>query len=328
MPTKIAVTIGDINGIGPEVILKSLLHFQDVEDAEFILFGPKDAYTYWIQKLRFLDSSDFFANDENSIRIAEPDNLPSVSFSIGNPTSTSGAIAAKSLTKAVEMALAGEVDAIVTAPISKYALQQAGYPHPGHTEFLSELSGGNTPVMLMVTGDVRIAVATTHVPLKDVPELITYELLTDRVLVLHHELVDRFGIEAPRIALTALNPHAGENGKIGREEIETISDVVIELQKQGLHVSGPYPADAIFARLNMNKLQDAYLAMYHDQGLIPFKMLSRGKGINYTCGLPFIRTSPDHGTAFDIAGQNKADESSMMEAIQIAISHGSYSKRS
>ncbi|MCA9731436.1 MAG: 4-hydroxythreonine-4-phosphate dehydrogenase PdxA [Deferribacteres bacterium] len=328
MAVKIAITIGDINGIGPEIILKSLPHLESENDIEFVLIGAQKAFSFWSQKIFQSDINTLLEQSAANVRVIEPAGLGQFDISIGKPTFASGLIAGKSIIKAVEMALSGEVDAIVTAPISKFALQQAGFNYPGHTEFLAELSGDRPPVMLMVTGNIRIAVATTHVPLKDVAQLIHQELLIEKVEVLQRELINRFGIKNPSILITALNPHAGENGKIGHEEIQTIEKAIDVLRIKGIKVAGPYAADATFARMNKENVHDAYLAMYHDQGLIPFKIFSRGKGINYTCGLPFVRTSPDHGTAFDIAGKSEADQSSMMEAIRIAISHGKYCKRS
>ncbi len=323
---KIGITIGDINGIGPEVIIRALSSLPVAADEQICLIGPQAAFYFWGERVGDNLWREVLRNRGAALSIVEPDEIPSPQFTIGQPTEVSGKIAARSIISATELALSGKIDAIVTAPISKNALQRAGYNFPGHTEFFASLADVCTPVMLMMTEKIRIAVATTHVPLKSVAALVTVKMLVEKIEILHRELQDRFGIRHPGIAVTALNPHAGEGGKIGSEETEVIEVALRAVQKKGIDATGPYPADSLFS-YNAGPYVDAYLAMYHDQGLIPFKMLAAGKGVNYTCGLPFIRTSPDHGTAFDIAGRNRANFSSMLEAIRRAKSQGSINRR-
>ena len=224
--------------------------------------------------------------------------------------------------EAVQNALASlpadwkKIDVLVTAPINKHTIQEAGFNYPGHTEYLGEKLGG-TPLMLLCANDLRIAVVTGHVPLKNISEKISKENVYNKIIQLHTSLVKDFGIRKPKIAVLGLNPHAGENGAIGDEEMKSIIPA-IEKAKDTMFVYGPYSADGFFGK-NTQAQFDGVLAMYHDQGLIPFKTLAFGTGVNFTAGLDFVRTSPDHGTAYDIAGKQMADESSFREAIYTAI---------
>ncbi len=324
MNPRIAITIGDKNGIGPEVVLKSLSHPNLPKDANYCVISPAEIIKAWGNRLGI---------DAFSIPVVKFDKISEYPQSFVEPpfagndrtlepgaaTRESGELAAASIEYAAKLAMDGRVDAIVTAPISKLALRMAGFQFPGHTEFLAHLSGDSTPVMLLIAGEFRVAVATTHLALKDVPQALTQERLLKVACVLDDELKTRFGISEPKIALTGLNPHAGESGEFGREEIEVISPAIEKLRKEGVRAEGPFPADALFSRIRTVQKYDAYLTMYHDQGLIPVKMLAAGKGVNYTCGLPFVRTSPDHGTAFEIAGKNVASPESMLEAIRLAV---------
>ena len=210
------------------------------------------------------------------------------------------------------------LDALVTAPIHKKGMQDAGFQYPGHTEYLTSELGGKESLMLMVNGDLRIGVVTNHLPLKDVAAAITKEQIIKKLKILHETLKKDFGKEKPTIAILGLNPHAGDDGMLGEEEEKIIRPVVIESKKRGMIVNGPFSADGFFGSGQYRKF-DAILAMYHDQGLIPFKTLSFGEGVNFTAGLPAVRTSPDHGTAFDIAGANIADPSSFRQALFLAI---------
>ncbi|KAA3619810.1 MAG: 4-hydroxythreonine-4-phosphate dehydrogenase PdxA [Calditrichaeota bacterium] len=327
-PVQIGITIGDINGIGPEVIIKSLLKLPRAARVNFQIIGSRQSLDFWSTKVKNTSWESLIKENGINAKIVEPSRLPGPVFNLRHPTENSGKIAALSIVRAAELASENKIDAIVTSPISKYAIQEAGFNFPGHTEFLAHLAGDKLPVMLMIAGKIRIAVATTHIPIKDVAAQLSVEMLCQKVKILQRELVLRFKINNPQIVLTSLNPHAGEGGKIGDEEIEVIGKAVTKLKAEGVAVLGPFPADALFSRGAENSAYDACMTMYHDQGLIPFKIFSRGRGVNYTCGLPFIRTSPDHGTAYDIAGQNRADESSMMEAIRVAISLGATNKTS
>jgi 4-hydroxythreonine-4-phosphate dehydrogenase len=215
------------------------------------------------------------------------------------------------------LALAGRAGALVTAPIHKAALARAGFSHPGHTEFLQALAGGPPVVMMLASDALRVVPATIHVALRDVPALLTPTLLEQAIRVTHAGLVRDFGIDRPRIAVAGLNPHAGEEGRMGTEDVEVIAPVVARLRAEGMRLSGPHPADTLFHAAARARY-DAALCMYHDQALIPVKTLAFDEGVNVTLGLPFVRTSPDHGTAFDIAGQGVANPSSMIAALRMA----------
>ena len=216
------------------------------------------------------------------------------------------------------MAKTGQAAALVTAPISKKALiDGAGFAFPGHTEFLADQAGVDRVVMMLAGPDLRVVPVTIHIPLADVPATLTIDLIVETVEVLARDLVARFGIGSPRIALAGLNPHAGEGGAMGREEIEVIAPAIAALQAKGHAVTGPWPADTMFHAAARARF-DAALCMYHDQALVPLKTLAFDEGVNVTLGLPFVRTSPDHGTAFDIAGQDKADPTSMIAALRLA----------
>lgn len=213
--------------------------------------------------------------------------------------------------------MSGEIDAIVTAPISKESTHLAGSHFPGHTEMLKELTGADEAVMMFEGGSFRVVLVTIHTALRNVPDLITKESVLSVIKITHRALVDKFRIPQPKIAVCGLNPHAGESGAFGDEEIVHIAPAVSEAREFGVGITGPLPADTLFYYANQGKW-DAVVAMYHDQGLIPFKMLSFNVGVNLTLGLPIIRTSPDHGTAFNIAWQGVADPSSMIAAVKVA----------
>lgn len=279
---KIGITLGDPRGIGPEVIRKSLADPQIQNLAEFIVYGSEETKsgTSW---------EDVSA----------------------------GHAVISWLDHAVKDALMNKIDAIVTGPISKKSLEAAGYPWPGHTEFLSEKTGRHPVVMMMASPALKVSLVTIHLPLKEVPSKISKEKISDTVRITCDSLKKYWGLEKPRVAVCGLNPHAGEEGVLGKEEIELIGPTLDQLRKQGYELTGPCVPDAVFHQAYHGDF-DAVVCMYHDQGLIPFKMLHFQEGVNVTLGLPVIRTSPDHGTAFDLTGQNKADPSSMKAAIQLA----------
>jgi 4-hydroxythreonine-4-phosphate dehydrogenase len=229
--------------------------------------------------------------------------------------------------EAVKAAIAGGIDAVVTAPISKESTHLAGSKFPGHTEMLKELTGADEAVMMFEGGSFRVVLVTIHTALKEVPKLITKESVLSVIKITHSTLVNQFKIKDPKIVVCGLNPHAGESGAFGDEEIVHITPAVAEARKQGIGVTGPLPADTLFFYANQGKW-DAVVAMYHDQGLIPFKMVSFNVGVNMTLGLPIIRTSPDHGTAFNIAWQGVADPSSMTAAVKLAARLASEPKKS
>jgi 4-hydroxythreonine-4-phosphate dehydrogenase len=235
----------------------------------------------------------------------------------GQPDPANASTLLSGLKLAVEGCLRGDYSGLVTAPLAKSVIADSGVPFTGHTEFLAEHSGAKLPVMLLVAGDLRVALASTHLPLREVPDAITGESLNNVLTILHHDLQTKFGIENPEIVVCGLNPHAGEGGHLGTEDAAIIAPVIAALAAKGMNVRGPLPADTAFTPAAGNK--DAVLAMYHDQGLPVLKFAGFGHAVNVTLGLPIIRTSVDHGTAFDIAGQGKADTGSMIAAIKLAI---------
>jgi 4-hydroxythreonine-4-phosphate dehydrogenase len=236
----------------------------------------------------------------------------------GRLSAEAGRTAHTAILEAVRLARAGKVEGIVTAPISKAALHLAGVRHPGHTEILQHACRTRTVAMVLATRGLRVGLITIHEPLSRVPRVLTRALLRDRLRVLHAALRRDWGIARPRIAVLGLNPHAGEEGDIGREEITVIRPVLRALRTEGIIAGGPFPADAFFGRMEPGDW-DLVAAMYHDQGLAPLKMAARGRGVNITAGLPIIRTSPDHGTAFDRAAQGGADPESLIEAVLLAV---------
>jgi len=301
LPT-IAITVGDPNGIGPEVIGKALSKKEIQQICHPVVIGPLSLFKQLAKKGQ-VSSPEF--NEEIKLRP-------------GEVNKSGGMIAGKALEMALELALTGEARAVVTAPISKESLNLAGYSYPGHTEFFAEKTRVEDVVMILMSDGFRVGLVTTHCALSEVAQLLTSKKIVRKLQIANQDLQRRFKITNPRIAVAALNPHAGENGMFGHQEREIITPAITAARKLGMDVSGPFPADTLFARVDKQKF-DLYLAMYHDQGLIPLKMKAFGKGVNYTAGLPFIRTSPDHGTAFDIAGKGMADSSSMEEAIKLAV---------
>lgn len=323
---RVAITTGDINGIGPEIVLKAVAELEEIP-VQWVLVDPAGVLPWWLEKLSLPRPSWRVCttlpqpeeDTAKAILLVDEREADKASVDIGRPTSLSGRIAHLALTRAIDLALHGQAAAVVTAPVSKLAVQLAGIAFSGQTELLAERCNVSTPVMMLIGKTLRVAVLTRHVPLARVASLISKDLVLNSLFVLAKDLRGRFRIPAPRIAVCGLNPHAGEGGTLGREEVDIIAPAVRAAQEAGLLVEGPLPADALFSRVLAKESFDVVLAMYHDQGLIPIKMIAGGAGVNYTAGLPFVRTSPDHGTAFDIAGTNTADPTSMKEAIRLAI---------
>lgn len=321
---RIAITCGEPAGIGPEIALRAAL---DVADADCLLIGDAaqlKALAMLIAPARVpraLGSIAEFGNHRGELCVLDrPLAVPAVP---GQLDARNGAAVLAMLDAAIDAARHGQVDAIVTAPVQKSTINDAGFAFTGHTEYLAEKTGTEQVVMMLAgqtdDGMLRVALATTHLALADVPAAITLEALTTTLRLLRHDLVHRFGMDEPRILVTGLNPHAGEGGYLGREEIDVITPAIELARAQGWQVSGPYPADTLF---QPRYLQDAdcVLAMYHDQGLPVLKHATFGRGVNITLGLPIIRTSVDHGTALDLAaaGLGSADHASMIEAIRVA----------
>jgi 4-hydroxythreonine-4-phosphate dehydrogenase len=324
---RLAITMGDPAGVGPEIIVKAcrrLLPRVEAGGLHLLVIGRRSALEAAQALLH--ESLRFGANDGAPLGFLAAGNEDApVSFGMLSPEG--GRFAYLAVDRAVELALAGRVDAIVTAPLNKEALNLAGYHYAGHTDMLAALTKTRSSVMLLAHGAMRVGHVTTHVALADVPRLLTPERLR-RTIDLTHDAVRDLGVAAPRLAVAALNPHAGEGGLFGRQDIEITTPVVEQCRGAGIDVSGPVPGDTVFVKLRARQF-DAVVAMYHDQGHIPVKLLgfdvdpATGEwralsGVNITLGLPVIRTSVDHGTAFDIAGKGIANEESLIEAIEYA----------
>jgi len=316
---RIACTIGDINGIGPEVLLKALSLSAIHDQCRCLIVGSRRLISTYARAIPCGPIEEADEGIAAGGRLVPIVDIPTdAEIALGQVMPDAGRLAGESIRRAATMAIAGEVDAVVTMPVSKTALNAGGFDFPGHTEMLAALGGGR-PLMMLIAHGMRVAVATSHVSLANVPRLITWALLEEKLRDLHESLRRDFGIDRPRIAVLALNPHGGEDGLFGREELDVIGPSVRRLASEGIEVMGPLAADGFFARYVPGEY-DAILAMYHDQGLIPLKMFARGGGVNYTAGLPIVRTSPDHGTAFSIAGLGIADETSTIEAIVASAS--------
>lgn len=316
----VGVSIGDLNGIGPEVVLKSFEDPRMLELCTPVIFAN-------VKMLSFLRKS--FDSTANLHGIDRLDQLihgrinvlnvwrESFPLAWGELNDVVGKYALKSFTSAVEALKAKHIDVLVTAPLHKYNIQNEEFKFPGHTDYLNQELEGDA-LMFMVSDELRVGLLTEHIPVTEVSKYVTPGRLSQRIKTLHETLIADFGIRKPKIAVLGLNPHCGDHGVIGKEDDEVIKPTVKLLNEQGILAFGPYAADAFFGN-EMYQQFDAVLAMYHDQGLIPFKTLSFGQGVNVTAGLERIRTSPDHGTAFDIAGKNKADASSFTKAVYTAI---------
>ncbi len=319
---RVGITHGDTNGIGYELILKTFGETAMLELCTPIVYGSPKIAAY---HRKAIDSTTNF-NLINSADEAVDGVLNLVScfdeevkVELGSPTSESGRSAFLSLERAVREYKEGLYDVLVTAPICKSAIQSANFQFPGHTEYLSDRFGGEKePLMLLCNNLMRVALVSTHLPISQVAESITQESLQQKIELLYTTLCRDFCLSAPRIAVLALNPHAGDKGLLGKEEEEIIAPVLQACTEKGMPVFGPYAADGFFGA-GSYKAFDAVLAMYHDQGLAPFKALSMADGVNYTGGIDIIRTSPDHGTAYDIAGKGIADECSFRAAVYAAI---------
>lgn len=307
---RIAISIGDVAGIGPEIALRSIVA---TAPHEVLLVGPAN--------LIELAASRFpFSRDR--VTVVDTGSIDPAALFSGRTSVESGAASHAAVVRGATLVLEGRADALVTAPISKTAWTRAGHLEPGHTELIGHLTGGR-PVMGFVGeeadgAELRLALATIHEPIRALPELITAERVLATIEIFARDLCERFGIAQPRIGVAGLNPHAGEAGKFGCEDAEAIAPACALARERGILADGPIPGDALFTP-RLRRAYDALIAMYHDQGLAPFKALTSGSGVNVTLGLPIIRTSPDHGTAFDKAGREGVDPASMESAIRLAI---------
>ncbi len=319
MNIRIALSIGDINGIGPEIILKALQNTK-VPFTPVIL-GSASIIDYYKRILgirldyHYAESEDEIVDRKvNVLNILDKEE---VDLQPGTISEEAGHIAMQAVARGVELCTSGKASALVTAPLSKKAINRAGYRVPGHTEFLAEKTKSTEYMMIMVNEGLRVGLATIHVPLQRVVPLLNTPNITRFIRIMHRSLVRDFNIAEPGIAVLGVNPHASDGGVIGTEEEKMIKPSLQNVQVDGIKADGPFPADGFFGNRTYKKY-DGVLAMYHDQGLIPFKTLSFNKGVNFTAGLPFIRTSPDHGTAFDIAGTNQASPESFIVAMNQA----------
>lgn len=320
--TIIAITQGDINGIGYEVILKTLAEPRVYDDFVPVIYGSSKAAGFYRKQL---DIQGLNLNIINTVEEAHAKKVniinctdEEIRVEPGKATEEAGKAAFAALERATADMQKGLVDALVTAPINKKNIQSAEFHFPGHTEYLEQVFGEkNSSLMLLVNDVMRVAVVTGHIPVKNIAPVITKELILEKLKTLNQSLKQDFTVIRPRIAVLGLNPHAGDEGVIGDEEETIIKPALAEAQKEGLLCFGPYAADGFFGSGHFNKF-DGILAMYHDQGLIPFKTVSMDSGVNYTAGLSAVRTSPAHGTAYDLAGQNLASEESFRQALFMA----------
>jgi 4-hydroxythreonine-4-phosphate dehydrogenase len=316
----LAFTCGDFNGIGPEIVLKSLVHPSTRRICQPVLVGPMAVFESVARRFRLklnFQRTSLHANLKGIIPVIDIGDGIEADITYGIPTKVSGKSAGAALEKAVELCMNGTVDAMVTAPSSKEALNTAGYNFPGQTEMITLLSRSHRVAMMLISQQLKIGLVTIHTAIRDVAQQISREKLFEKLEIVDDSLRKDFRIKNPRIAILALNPHAGEHGLIGSEESSILSPFIEEAKGKGFLAGGPFPADGFFGTAAYKNF-DAVLAMYHDQGLIPLKMIAFDQGVNFSAGLKIVRTSPDHGTAYDIAGKNKANISSMLKAIQTA----------
>jgi len=318
IPKPVALSCGEPAGIGSEIALKA---WQALRREEVFFWMGDPAHLPDGARFEIIDTP------ERAAEVME-DALPVLAFDFpepvqfGQPNSKNAPFVVDVLKQGIKLVRSGRAAALCTLPIHKQALQDgATFAYPGHTEFLAAYSGSKRPVMMLAGPELKVVPATIHIPLSDVPRALNKTDLEEVIVITHEGLKTYFQIPHPRIVVAGLNPHAGENGKFGQEDIEIIQPVIQKLQQKGLAISGPHSADTLFHKAARERY-DAAVAMYHDQALIPIKTIDFDKGVNHTLGLPFIRTSPDHGTALDIAGQGKANPTSTIEAIKLAARLG------
>ncbi len=318
----IGFTSGDLNGIGLELVIKTLNDSRILDMCTPVVFASNKSINFYRKSMPEINFSYNSIKELNKINPKQVNIFncweEEVVITPGQLNEVGGKYALLSLKQAVQSLKDGGIDALVTAPIHKKNIQSAEFNYSGHTPYLKDMFGVKDVVMLMVADNMRIGLVTEHLPLKDVAASITKEAIISKIRIINSSLQKDFGVDKPKIAVLGLNPHAGDEGLIGNEEQTVITAAIKEAKQNNLMVFGPYSADAFFARGQYERF-DAVLAMYHDQGLIPFKTLAAGEGVNYTAGIPSVRTSPDHGTAFDIAGKGKADATSFITATFEAI---------
>jgi 4-hydroxythreonine-4-phosphate dehydrogenase len=318
---RIGITIGDLNGIGPEVVIKALADHRILAFATPVIYGSAKVIAFYKKHLNIEEfnytqvkaKGQFVAKNINVVNCWED----TMEVTPGKASRESGKFALMAIKQACDELKEGLLDGLVTAPVDKSTIHSEEFPFKGHTEYLTQFFNSSDSLMFMVSDNLRVGLVTEHVALKDVAPLITKERIERKVKIMEQSLQKDFGINKPRIAILGLNPHAGDGGLLGNEE-ETIKSLVNDYRNKGKLVFGPFPADGFFGSALYNRY-DGVLAMYHDQGLVPFKALAFENGVNFTAGLSVVRTSPDHGTAYNIAGKNQANEQSLREALFKAI---------
>ncbi|CAN5382999.1 4-hydroxythreonine-4-phosphate dehydrogenase PdxA [soil metagenome] len=318
---KVGISIGDVSGIGPEVIIKTFMDTRMMQVCTPVIYGSGKAISF---HRKALNIQEFTYNTVRNIKEVIPRKLnlinsweEEIKIEIGKPSTLTGSYALKALQDTITDLIAGNIDVLVTAPIDKHSIQVEGEEFTGHTGYLAKSFNVEDHLMFLIADGLRVALVTEHVPVSKIASLITKENILRKLQVMHRSLKRDFGVRKPRIAVLGLNPHAGDHGVIGNEDLEIIAPALKEANDKGIMAYGPYSADGMFGSGLYHKF-DAVLAMYHDQGLIPFKTLAFDSGVNFTAGLPFVRTSPDHGTAYDIAGKGIANEESFRQAIYLA----------
>jgi 4-hydroxythreonine-4-phosphate dehydrogenase len=319
---RVGITHGDINGIGYEVILKAFSDATMLDLCTPIVYGSPKVATFHRKSMDIqtnfciISTAEGALDNKLNILNCTEDELK---VELSKSTPEAGKAALDALERALQDYKDGLIDVLVTAPINKHNIQSDSFHFPGHTEYIEERVGeGEKALMILLKDDFRVALVTGHLPIREVADAVTKELIMEKLSIFHRSLKEDFGIDAPRIAVFSLNPHAGDNGVIGTEESEVIVPAIQEMVAKGVQCFGPYPADGFMGSGNYSHF-DGILAMYHDQGLAPFKAMAMDEGVNYTAGLPVVRTSPAHGTAYDIAGQGIASESSFRQAIYTAL---------
>jgi 4-hydroxythreonine-4-phosphate dehydrogenase len=318
----IAITIGDFNGVGPEIALKAVSNPSIRKLCLPLLVGPLSVFEHVRADLKLrmkLEKSSLPIVKNTVSPVFDTGDAIWADVQYGMVTKSAGKNAGIAIERAVDLCLKVQVDAMVTAPVSKEALNNAGYNFPGQTEMIALLSRSQRVAMMLVSPSMRVGLVTIHVGIRSVIDHVSREKIYEKIHIVNESLKKDFRIAKPRIAVLALNPHAGEKGLIGTEDDELVLPAIRDAQANGIKADGPFSADAFFGKQS-HKEFDAVVAMYHDQGLIPLKLSSFGKGVNFSAGLSIVRTSPDHGTAYDIAGKGKASVSSMLEAIKLAVS--------
>lgn len=320
---KVGITQGDINGVGYEVILKTFANEDMLNLCTPVIYGSPKAAIYHRNAIQSQTNFTVVGTAEEAhegqCNMVNCFGDKELKIEMGKPTEEAGNAAYVALEAATQDLKDGKIDVLVTAPINKHTIQRDGFHFAGQTEYLENRTGeGAKSLMILMNDTLRVALVTTHLPISQIASHITEEAITEKLQILNLSLKRDFGIDGPRIAVLSLNPHGGDDGLIGTEEKEIIQPAILNAFKHGIRCFGPYPADGFFGAASYEHF-DAILAMYHDQGLAPFKALAMSNGVNYTAGLPVVRTSPDHGTAYDIAGKNEADEHSFRQAIFSAI---------